>query len=317
MRNLRPNQGIQIPKDGVKSAVEQSTKLEIPIPDKKSKPRRQVLLGKLPQKQPADEEEDMNGDNLTIERFECLYWRARMAGEEELLDEKFFTKPGKKLNLFNFIKGADPEQVYEAFQNGLVRLIYPSQNLKEVRQFPKEIYRAIKKFRTKVLKNDKDIFLKVQSSIPIWGDEDEVICQPFHIIQIGISSGEKCTPSVPAPCHLNKVDFRQFGLKKLEEFLHKAFSFTKDDKVFVNQIGINFLIFSQSLKQLSAQHEDKILSFQQIFASGRYVQKHDKRVCPTVRKKTMHYCNVCSEKRSGPFTEEEEKQPTQKRQRLL
>lgn len=75
-----------------------------------------------------------------------------MAGKESLEEENFFTTDTQKMSTFNFCDGANPDLVREAYDQGLVRMIYPSTNLLEIKLLPKKVKEAIKKFRTNASK---------------------------------------------------------------------------------------------------------------------------------------------------------------------
>ncbi|GKA44964.1 hypothetical protein Tco_0737760 [Tanacetum coccineum] len=86
--------------------------------------------------------------------------------------------------------GADSRLIYQAFRAGLVNNIYPSNNLLELKEFPKPISEVIKHFRKKVLKaQDKPIYVKVVSSIPDWNHEENY--SPYHFMEIGLAKPNK------------------------------------------------------------------------------------------------------------------------------
>ncbi|KAL4555779.1 hypothetical protein LXL04_038407 [Taraxacum kok-saghyz] len=106
---------------------------------------------------------------LKIEEFRHLWNKGRAACSEDFVHEKFYTTDNKTKSLFNFIEGADPKLIYQAFQAGLIDNIYPSCNLQEIKHFPNSMIKTIKNFRKKVLKAKYDpIYIKVISSIPDW-----------------------------------------------------------------------------------------------------------------------------------------------------
>ena len=67
-----------------------------------------------------------------------------------------------------FRKNADPQMIRETFQAGLVRTIYPSANLQEIKYLPKKIKDAVKKFRTNCIKIQRRTSFKIRSTIPVW-----------------------------------------------------------------------------------------------------------------------------------------------------
>ena len=66
---------------------------------------------------------------LTNRDFKQLWDKARTTCSEDFISERFYTTDKKSKSLYNFIEGADPQLVHQAFQAGLVHNIYPSSNL--------------------------------------------------------------------------------------------------------------------------------------------------------------------------------------------
>nr|GEX66428.1 hypothetical protein [Tanacetum cinerariifolium] len=81
--------------------------------------------------------------------FMQLWNKARAACQEDFLHERFYTTDKPTKSLFNFVEGADSSLVYLAFKAGLVDNIYPSNNLLELKEFPRQIQESIKHFRKK------------------------------------------------------------------------------------------------------------------------------------------------------------------------
>ncbi|GKA14399.1 hypothetical protein Tco_0694045 [Tanacetum coccineum] len=104
---------------------------------------------------------------IEFEEFKQLWNKARAACQEDFLHERFITTDKTTKSLYNFIEGADPTLIHQAFKAGLINNIYPSNNLLELRDFPNLMINAIKNFRKKVLKaKDGLIYIKVISTIP-------------------------------------------------------------------------------------------------------------------------------------------------------
>ncbi|GJX29444.1 RNA-directed DNA polymerase, eukaryota, reverse transcriptase zinc-binding domain protein [Tanacetum coccineum] len=103
------------------------------------------------------------------QEFVQLWNKARAACQEDFIHERFYTTDRPSKSLYNFVEGANSRLVYQAFRAGLVNNIYPSNNLLEIKDFPKAINETIKHFRKKVLKaQDKPIYIKIVSSVPDW-----------------------------------------------------------------------------------------------------------------------------------------------------
>ncbi|KAL4573777.1 hypothetical protein LXL04_020594 [Taraxacum kok-saghyz] len=118
-------------------------------------------------------------------------WRLKNSDTSGIKQEqpalKILSMKDKKIkSLFNFIEGADPKLIYQAFQAGLIDNIYSSCNLQEIKHFPNSMIEAIKNFRKKVLKaKDDPIYIKVISSIPDW--HHDIRFAPYHFLEIGLA----------------------------------------------------------------------------------------------------------------------------------
>ncbi|KAL4566124.1 hypothetical protein LXL04_030234 [Taraxacum kok-saghyz] len=106
---------------------------------------------------------------ISLEDFREVWNKARAACPEDLIHERFYTTDRKTKSLYNFIEGADPKLVYQAYSAGLIDNIYLSCNLQELKFFPSSLVEAIKNFRRNVLKaKDDPIYIKIISSLPEW-----------------------------------------------------------------------------------------------------------------------------------------------------
>ncbi|GJW25171.1 hypothetical protein Tco_0038982 [Tanacetum coccineum] len=96
---------------------------------------------------------------IYYQEFIQLWNKARAACQDDFIHERFYTTDKPSKSLYNFVEGADSRLIYQAFRAGLVNNIYPSNNLLELKEFPKPISEVIKHFRKKVLKaQDKPIY---------------------------------------------------------------------------------------------------------------------------------------------------------------
>ncbi|GJY69825.1 hypothetical protein Tco_0472807 [Tanacetum coccineum] len=127
---------------------------------------------------------------MKFEEFRQIWSKARAACPEDFLHEKFFTTDKVTKSLYNFVEGADPKLIYQAFKAGLINNIYPSHNLQELRHFPQPMVDFIKNFQKKVLKaKDDPIYVKVISSILDWQQEEGY--DPYHFLEIGLAKSKK------------------------------------------------------------------------------------------------------------------------------
>ncbi|CAI9294897.1 unnamed protein product [Lactuca saligna] len=119
-------------------------------------------------------------------------------------------------------------------------------------------------YRTRCSKKVQDIFLKFNSSIPYWNDKDEIKYHPHHLVQIGICKQETYMPSKAMEEKLERAYILQLAKSRIEIFINKVFSFSTDDKIFVNGYDANekTLIYSKYSKEISPANEQLFLAFQ-------------------------------------------------------
>ncbi|GJW03773.1 RNA-directed DNA polymerase, eukaryota, reverse transcriptase zinc-binding domain protein [Tanacetum coccineum] len=185
--------------------------------------------------------------------------------------------------------GAASRLIYQAFQSRSRQTnIYPSNNLLELKEFPKPISEVIKHFRKKVLKaQDKPIYVKVVSSIPDWNHEENY--SPYHFMEIGLAKPNK------------ELQFSKVMEDKLENpFLeavppnkarnqdshciivsHKAS--TEEDINLLNQFGLPFL--KNTIEAKGTTKEAYCRQARQLF------EEH-----------SCNYCIESKEKEVGPST---------------
>ena len=259
---------------------------------------------------PAIVQEEVLNTPMSIEDFRRIWSKARNACSEDFIHERFYTTDKKTKSLFNFIEGADPELIHEAFKAGLVDNIYPSSNLQELKFFSQSMVEKIKNFRRKVLKaRDDPIYLKVSSSIPDWEHPESF--QAYHFIEIGLAKNKKeIIMSQPMedkdlPFHEMLLTVRLDGLKKISE---KILKISSETKFKVNYATNNCIITSWS-PQHSQEDQDHISKFGLTFMNNalNISSTTRQKLCPTANRMFEgHNCQYCIIDNSvaDPSTEE-------------
>lgn len=186
---------------------------------------------------------------LNKETFLYLINQGISFDKEILLDEKFYTTELKNINLFNFMIGADPAQIQEVYEYGLLRSVYISPNLKEIQFFHEELKKAIKHFRTHCAKKpDAEIYLKIKSTLPVFG---ESTTNPYHLIKIGISNGARIKASKTKTSRTTETSV---AVKESMALIIKDIdSIKSEEKLFINYQDHHVLLYSKGAKPL----EDK------------------------------------------------------------
>ncbi|KAL4579674.1 hypothetical protein LXL04_015830 [Taraxacum kok-saghyz] len=167
---------------------------------------------------PQDIKHQVSHPSLSLEDFRAVWNKARVACPEDLIHERFYTTDKKTKSLYNFIEGADPNLVYQAYSAGLIDNIYPSCNLQKLKFFPSSLVEAIKNFRRK-----RDI----EQSQPM-EDKDLPFPEILHPIRISglrripekineiISGSKKKVNYTTSHCIVVSWSFKSTGNEDLE-----------------------------------------------------------------------------------------------------
>nr|QZN83740.1 putative inclusion body matrix protein [Strawberry vein banding virus] len=148
-----------------------------------------VVLGRMFKQQPKITEKSKVFERPLVTKDHFIHNYLVAQTHDNCEEHRFFTVDSKTLSLYGFIEGADPEYVREAFHCGLISLIYPGENLKEISLLPKDLYRAIKNYRTRLCSaQSRPIYLRITSTFLEWENDDILI--PYHWIEVGLSNGK-------------------------------------------------------------------------------------------------------------------------------
>ncbi|QED42830.1 inclusion body matrix protein [Silene caulimovirus A] len=267
-------------------------------------PSKMKSLGKPRQiimKEPSIEEVGFNQD-FSLGQFLYISNYARRLDPEGFLVDHAFTSDGKEISYLNFDKNASPEAISEAFRAGIIKNIYPSNNLQEIKLLPEGLRKAVKQFRTKCLKNgDGEIFIKIKSSLPVWdnieeGFTDLIVSPPFYLIQVGISKGVMYSPSTVMDTPITRSNVQKLTELSAVEFCKKVQQFVKQEKIFVIYLQDNMLIYSTSPKKSSEEDKKAINAFSNQVLTPRIMGYHCDKVCAYLQKsqKESYSCPTCA-----------------------
>nr|BCW03862.1 inclusion body protein [Cauliflower mosaic virus] len=250
-----------------------------------------LTLGvKKPSSDPAPKEVSFDQET-TMDDFLYLYDLGRRFDGEG--DDTVFTTDNESISLFNFRKNANPEMIREAYNAGLIRTIYPSNNLQEIKYLPKKVKDAVKKFRTNCIKNtEKDIFLKIKSTIPVWQDQG-LLHKPKHVIEIGVSKKIVPKESKAMESKDHSEDLIELATKTGEQFIQSLLRLNDKKKIFVNLVEHDTLVYSKNTKETVSEDQRAIETFQQRVITGNLLGFH----CPSI----CHFIKRTVEKEGGAY----------------
>ncbi|CAH1454047.1 unnamed protein product [Lactuca virosa] len=94
---------------------------------------------------------------------------------------------------------------------------------------------------------------------------------------------------------LERADILQLAKSRIEIFINKVFSFSADDKIFVNGYDANekTLIYSKYSKEISPADEQLFLAFQNFLLKPDLIGEHVADICKTLHKSTGRYNCQC------------------------
>ncbi|KAI3758676.1 hypothetical protein L6452_06247 [Arctium lappa] len=262
-----------------------------------------VILGTIPRKFQHTTQgilEDMEDYNLdaTYTGFKYLYKKGRDTTELSFVEEHYYTTDKRNISYFNFFPNTHPKFMLEAYQYGLLRMIYPSDNLLELSKFPAEFRNKVKTYKKKCLKGaDKEIFLKFQSSLIFWDDQEEPI-QTYKYVQIGVCKDKIYAPSQAKDVLLDKKDLQELAKQKLLTLIDKVFDIRKEDKLKVNLATHYCLMTSFSTSSILEIDYEKIKEFQKQLVSPHVFGSHYPSLCQKIKlelekKGIKHSCPRC------------------------
>ncbi|GJY67944.1 Orf y [Tanacetum coccineum] len=246
---------------------------------------------------------------IYYQEFIQLWNKARAACQDDFIHERFYTTDKPSKSLYNFVEGADSRLIYQAFRAGLVNNIYPSNNLLELKEFPKPISEVIKHFRKKVLKaQDKPIYVKVVSSIPDWNHEENY--SPYHFMEIGLAKPNKelqfskvMEDRLENPFLETVQKTRNQGLRRIAELILQTI--TEGNKK-VNYADSHCIIVSH---KTSTEEDINLLNQfglpflkNTIEAKGTTKEAYCRQARQLFEEHSCNYCIESKEKEAGPST---------------
>lgn len=180
--------------------------------------------------------------DTNIIRFNELFIQARRSGPEAQMHTTYVTEDKEKKSSYVFKKESDPSFVAEVFHYGLCSLIYPSDGLEELSEFPEPIVKAVKEFKKKKAPQTP-IFLKIQSSYPDWGQGKNH--PAIHQIKLGLS---KAKPKLPVSriCEETLPFLVEERAQQFKTFVETLRQLGNKPKVKVNLMENNTLIYSDA-----------------------------------------------------------------------
>ncbi|CAH1412516.1 unnamed protein product [Lactuca virosa] len=113
-------------------------------------------------------------------------------------------------------------------------------------------------------------------SSPMSQEENVSVQKNIEQQEIGICKQKTYLPRKAMEEKLERVDILQLAKSRIEIFINKVFSFSADDKIFVNGYDTNekTLIYSKYRKEISLADEQLFLAFQNSLLKPDLIGEH-------------------------------------------
>ena len=153
-------------------------------------------------------EENEEAKTITFQQWKLFANIIRKNDGSGIDGNKYFSSDYGRTSRYILLEGINSKLCYQLFLAGLVDTIYPGKELRELDYFPRNFQKAVKNFKKRALKNsDRDIFLSICSSIPVW--EEDTFLSPYHFIRLGTKA---CDQSFQQPRTLEAIDYQKEDL---------------------------------------------------------------------------------------------------------
>jgi hypothetical protein len=207
-------------------------------------------------------------ETITKKEFFELVNIIRPHVNDSTKNETFYTIDYSRLgSKINFLPGASAEIVYKYFCAGLIKNIYPSQDLKEISLFPPALKEKINLYQTRASKH-QNIFLSFYSSPMDW--DEEKTYSPYHIILMGrVSKGFEIrkTPT-RRPIYDSEEPIMEERIENLKNVFYEMRKINLDTKIRVNYFSSKIFLFTRIPQAISEEYTQKVIKYRTPFSCG-------------------------------------------------
>nr|AQA28805.1 inclusion body protein [Dahlia common mosaic virus] len=255
---------------------------------------RKRLVDRIPQ--PENSQQD-NFPETSFDEFMNIWKKARRLSPESFNTEHLCSDDKASRSFLIIGPNADPDLTFRAFNAGLVKTIYPSNNLQEIGRFPEGFKKAIKKYRSKIAAaKDASIYIQCTSSIPDWEEGNSY--QAYHLIEIGLSGKRDFNPSQEMVDSKDLLlQLSQVRVNGFIRILQKSQLIDGKTKIKINYAQEKVLIMSHYGAPISRQDVDILSSFEESIAHAKVdVGTSTKLLLCKQLKKLLadnHKCSAC------------------------
>ena len=230
-------------------------------------------------------------------------WYKYVCDNTEITDEKgswFFSSETGDFSRAALLEGCPPDIASALFENGLVMILYPSKDLREIEQFPDCIKKAAADYQ-QIVGNQNSIYLRFFSVIPEEDHETEKRHLSQHLVKMGRVSGRYTRPltSFARPFDTDKVNspdwISQRRAQDYSTLKTQLMSAINNKQIWLNDMTRRICIISRSGKETSAMTIAKLRilwnKINNIDIDG--TEKTKAKLCDVLSKEEDHECYYC------------------------
>ncbi|XP_010550247.1 PREDICTED: uncharacterized protein LOC104821145 [Tarenaya hassleriana] len=257
-----------------------------------AEPKAQLPSMKIPriaQIPTTQEKEAMK--KVTLEKYQS-YWASLVDYKEKHTTMGFYPKMTRTGPKAIFIGEANPLLAFDYLQHGLVDSIY-TDSMKIFEEFPRRMKPIIRNYFERFAK-ERTIFMKIKSSIPIFG-KDKII-QSQAVIHLGVAKGD--LPSRDDASEYEIPD--DLEAHSLLEVFKASRRILADSEIKVNYASSNVLVITYNNSTISKEEMQAVADFELDFyhLEGKFAGLEEsikEQLCSFLMRYDDHKCTICKE----------------------
>ncbi|XP_071687968.1 uncharacterized protein [Rutidosis leptorrhynchoides] len=237
--------------------------------------------------------------NPSTEKFQRL-WDSLVNYNETHTAMMFYPKNRKTGLKAVFLPEASPLTISEYFVHGLIDTLYiDGRTLHEIKEFPQKMQEAITRYRDNFAK-DREIFLRIHSSYPIFNESLQLLVPVFTIAYLGVSNGNYPTRD-EAPQITPTIDHLVTSLAGVYFSSSKIGNGPEQqENIRINYINKNILIYSNTSEKIDEKGLNLIQKFEEPFEAftGQLAllpEDMKRLLCRHISQAPRHSCEYCSD----------------------
>ncbi|XP_071687643.1 uncharacterized protein [Rutidosis leptorrhynchoides] len=199
-----------------------------------------------------------------------------------------------------FLPEASPLTISEYFVHGLINTLYiDGRTLDEIKEFPQMMQEAITRYKDNFAK-DREIFLRMHSSYPIFNECLYLLVPAITIAQLGVSNGNYPTRD-EAPQITPVIDHLVTTLAGVYFSSSRIGNGQEQQKnIRINYVNKNILIYSNTSEKIYEKGRSLVKTFEEPFETftgllASLPEEMKKLLCNQFSHAPRYSCEHCSD----------------------